>query len=112
MDEYGRLGPLKPPRHLYDATSHLVTIADAVETGGNGTARDALFSIDLNSWCVHWTACGVVIPITDPCVSANQSISEPQEGSINHPTGTRSVDPGYSILPRVPIHQRCPQGPP
>lgn len=47
-----------PPSPLFAATSQLAAIADALEAGDTGVARDALLSVDLEACRQHWTAGG------------------------------------------------------
>jgi hypothetical protein len=49
---------VRPPSQLYAATSQLAAIADALERGDTGVARDALMSVDLEACRKHWAAGG------------------------------------------------------
>lgn len=49
---------VKPPSQLYAATSQLAAIAEALEAGETGTARDALLDVDLAACRGHWAAGG------------------------------------------------------
>ncbi len=50
---------IKPPRELYAATSQLTAIADAMEAGDRGRAREVVLSIDLAACRLHWQECGL-----------------------------------------------------